>query len=90
MSLINPPMLFMPGRQRDDGTPPGREDRAVSRQMEWVRRKQAQGLCTSCGKPREHYAWLCDTCHIARRILRRKRYGYKAKRPGGPGPSPRV
>ena len=49
--------------------------RGVSRQRMWQLQRQAEGLCATCGLPREHYAWVCDDCGKKQRKRERTRIG---------------
>jgi len=32
----------------------------IARQQKWAYTRQEAGNCRICGKPRKHFAWLCD------------------------------
>ena len=49
----------------------------ASRQREYQKVLISQGLCMICAKPRQGYAYLCDSCHAKNRILARNRYRRK-------------
>jgi len=41
------------------------------------RARVADGRCSICNEPLQHYKWLCDRCQIRYRILDRNRNGSK-------------
>lgn len=51
----------------------------VSRQARWGNKQIALGRCKSCGKPRNHYARLCDQCSVKERIKQRVRRNLSRK-----------
>lgn len=55
---------------------------SVSRQRECQLRYQRAGLCEACGKPREHYKTVCDSCRLKNNAYHRKRDGHKPWLPG--------
>jgi len=52
--------------------------KSTSRQRAWQRRKRAEGLCQTCGKPRGASRWLCDE-HL--RLNRERQRRLKGTRP---------
>ena len=65
---------------RGHGEKPPRQAGAISPQLAWQRGKQAQGLCTACGKPRSSpYRSRCVPCAAKHRERERIRIGYKGK-----------
>lgn len=61
----------------------------VSRQRLKQRQLIADGLCRSCGKPRNLYSSLCDPCADKWRGWQRRRLGCKEWKPGGRGRPPK-
>ena len=57
----------------------------AKRQREHRRRLVAAGNCGFCGKPRKHYAWLCDRC--ARDHRERQRVPEPETTPLNPNPA---
>jgi hypothetical protein len=51
-----------------------RAKKALSRQRKWQIARVKQGLCEKCGKPRNHFAFLCDACRAYRTRWERGRY----------------
>ena len=64
--------------------------RELSRQRRWQLARIAEGRCSQCGKPRRHYAAVCDECALIQRRRNRAHQGCKAWKPGGMGRPPVV
>ncbi len=62
----------------------------VSRQRRWQLARVAEGRCSVCGKPRRHYATVCDPCALKERRRERAREGTSPWKPGGLGRRPLV
>jgi len=50
--------------------------------MRWQIRESAKGNCGICGKPRNHYAAMCDACAVTNRLLKRTAKGNRPWREG--------
>ena len=55
-----------------------------SRQYLWQVKKQAQGNCIICGKPRDRYRFRCDVCTAKQKALARERKDRNAEPPQEP------
>lgn len=62
------PLIPLPGLTLD-------ETRALSRQMRYKLRRQAAGLCPSCGKPSDTPGSACSVCRAVHRERMRERTG---------------
>ena len=58
-----------------------------SRQRKWQKKRVKAGLCKICGKPREHYAEVCDEHAVKKRkqLADHRRREGKQKVPGRGG-----
>ncbi len=62
----------------------------LSRQRQYQLRKEAEGLCIKCGKPRDpDSATWCLFHKLEHRRIMRERNGNKPWRPGGVGRPPK-
>ena len=66
------------------------DEKKISRQLAWQRRKIAQGLCMTCGKGKigGNSPRICDACHEKRLDIEQHVFHCKPWRPGGPGRPP--
>jgi hypothetical protein len=62
----------------------------MTKQRRWQLKKQAEGNCMTCGKPRNLYAERCDTCHAVERLRTRAACGHQPWREGGRGRPPLI
>jgi hypothetical protein len=69
---------------------PKRDLSRLSRQRRWQLARVAEGRCSKCGKPRQHYPTMCDPCAVDNRRRMREKNGCKAWKPGGHGRPPVV
>jgi hypothetical protein len=60
----------------------------VSRQRMWQLLRVQEGLCSTCGKPRNLYAWICDDCAKRHRERSREQKGSREWQPGMGGRRP--
>lgn len=56
--------------------------------QDWQERKEAEGLCTCCGKKPIWIKLFCKACREKLKIANRTRKGYNAWKPGGKGRPP--
>jgi hypothetical protein len=63
-------------------------EKGVSRQRMWQLQRVQEGLCGTCGQPRNLYAWICDDCAKKHREGIRKRSGCREWQPGMGGRRP--
>jgi len=65
------------------------EEKAVSRQLAYQRRKKAEGRCASCGNRKlKHSDSSCGPCLLRRRKCAREKMGHSAWTPGAAGRKP--
>jgi len=63
-------------------------EKGVSRQRMWQILRTQEGLCSTCGKLRNLYAWVCDDCAKKHRKRTREVNGCREWQPGMGGRKP--
>lgn len=78
---MGPSVRLSLGKERSNG-------QQLTRQRRWQVTRVAEGRCSLCGKPRRHYAAVCDNCALAKRRRIRALQGFSPWKPGGRGRPP--